>query len=415
MVLGCDIVIAADTAQFALPEPRVGRLPLDGGMVLLQRKIPYNAAMGMMLTGRRVPAAELQKMGPGQRGRPPRAARPDGATLCRRHQSLRTAVGASHQTAGAADRAAESTAGPGCPATRGDRRGHQLRRARGSAGLPAEAGTGLDRQVTPGDDRHLDPGVWGVVATPFDDTLTLDTGSLSRLVGHYAHIGVQGLTVLGVFGEAAALSRAERSTVLRTVVDVVDLPLVVGLTSLATAPAIEEAEAVLDVAGSRIAALMVQVNSPDPATTTAHLRGIARGHRHPAGHPGLPGRQRRHHSRPRATTGGRRPGGRRRGRRGQGRGATHPTRYRPPGRPGCPGVRRPRWDRTPRRAGLRLRRSHDRVLLPRGPAGVRRRVPIRWLPRRPRPCTRPTCRWSTSNNKPGSPSPSGKPAWSSAA
>ena len=91
--------------------------------------------------------------------------------------------------------------------------------------------------MTPGDDRHLDPGVWGVVATPFDDTLTLDTGSLSRLVGHYAHIGVQGLTVLGVFGEAAALSRAERSTVLRTVVDVVDLPLVVGLTSLATAPA----------------------------------------------------------------------------------------------------------------------------------------------------------------------------------
>lgn len=63
MVLGCDIVIAADTAQFALPEPRVGRLPLDGGMVLLQRKIPYNAAMGMMLTGRRVPAAELQKWG----------------------------------------------------------------------------------------------------------------------------------------------------------------------------------------------------------------------------------------------------------------------------------------------------------------------------------------------------------------
>ena len=129
--------------------------------------------------------------------------------------------------------------------------------------------------MTPGSDQHLDPGVWGVVATPFDDTLTVDTGSLSRLVGHYAHIGVQGLTVLGVFGEAAALSRAERSTVLHTVVDVVDLPLVVGLTSLATAPAIEEAEAVLEVAGSRVAALMVQVNSADPATTTAHLRGIA--------------------------------------------------------------------------------------------------------------------------------------------
>lgn len=63
LVLGCDVVVAADTAQFALPEPRVGRLPMDGGMVLLQRKIPYNAAMGMLLTGRRVPATELHRFG----------------------------------------------------------------------------------------------------------------------------------------------------------------------------------------------------------------------------------------------------------------------------------------------------------------------------------------------------------------
>ena len=63
LVLGCDIVIAAETARFALPEPRVGRLPLDGGMVLLQRKIPYNAAMGMLLTGRKVGAAELHRFG----------------------------------------------------------------------------------------------------------------------------------------------------------------------------------------------------------------------------------------------------------------------------------------------------------------------------------------------------------------
>ncbi|MEU6656029.1 enoyl-CoA hydratase-related protein [Streptomyces sp. NPDC046900] len=63
MVLGCDIVIAADTAKFGLTEPRVGRLPLDGGMVLLQRKIPHNAAMGLLLTGKRVPASELHRLG----------------------------------------------------------------------------------------------------------------------------------------------------------------------------------------------------------------------------------------------------------------------------------------------------------------------------------------------------------------
>ena len=36
MMLGCDIVVASADATFGLPEPRVGRLPLDGGMVLLR-------------------------------------------------------------------------------------------------------------------------------------------------------------------------------------------------------------------------------------------------------------------------------------------------------------------------------------------------------------------------------------------
>jgi crotonobetainyl-CoA hydratase len=63
MVLGCDIVIAAEQATFSLPEARVGRLPLDGGMTLLQRQIPFRAAMGIMLTGRRVGAAEALSLG----------------------------------------------------------------------------------------------------------------------------------------------------------------------------------------------------------------------------------------------------------------------------------------------------------------------------------------------------------------
>ncbi|HSW26706.1 MAG TPA: enoyl-CoA hydratase-related protein, partial [Burkholderiaceae bacterium] len=38
MVLGCDIVVACEEASFGLPEPLVGRMPLDGGMTLLQRQ-----------------------------------------------------------------------------------------------------------------------------------------------------------------------------------------------------------------------------------------------------------------------------------------------------------------------------------------------------------------------------------------
>jgi crotonobetainyl-CoA hydratase len=63
MVLGCDIVIAADHATFGLPEARVGRMPLDGGMVLLPRMIPEKLAMGMLLTGNRISATEAERYG----------------------------------------------------------------------------------------------------------------------------------------------------------------------------------------------------------------------------------------------------------------------------------------------------------------------------------------------------------------
>ncbi|RJQ76649.1 crotonase [Pseudonocardiaceae bacterium YIM PH 21723] len=63
MVLGCDIVIAAEHAKFGLTEPRVGRLPLGGGIPQLVRRLPHTQAMGLLLTGRRAEAAELQRMG----------------------------------------------------------------------------------------------------------------------------------------------------------------------------------------------------------------------------------------------------------------------------------------------------------------------------------------------------------------
>ncbi|MBV8186180.1 MAG: enoyl-CoA hydratase/isomerase family protein [Alphaproteobacteria bacterium] len=63
MVLGCDIVVAAEKATFGLPEPRVGRLALDGGIALLPRRMPHVWAMGMLLTGRRVSAAEALRFG----------------------------------------------------------------------------------------------------------------------------------------------------------------------------------------------------------------------------------------------------------------------------------------------------------------------------------------------------------------
>jgi crotonobetainyl-CoA hydratase len=63
MVLGCDIVIAVREARFGLPEAKVGRLPLDGGMVMLQRLIPEKIAAGLMLTGRMMSSDEALSYG----------------------------------------------------------------------------------------------------------------------------------------------------------------------------------------------------------------------------------------------------------------------------------------------------------------------------------------------------------------
>jgi crotonobetainyl-CoA hydratase len=61
--LACDIIIAAENAVFALPEPRVGLIAGGGGVHRLPRTIPIKQAMGMILTGRRVPAREGFELG----------------------------------------------------------------------------------------------------------------------------------------------------------------------------------------------------------------------------------------------------------------------------------------------------------------------------------------------------------------
>ncbi len=63
MVLGCDIVLAVESASFGLPEPRVGRIPLDGGVFQLVRQVPHHLAMGLLLTGRRISAGEAARYG----------------------------------------------------------------------------------------------------------------------------------------------------------------------------------------------------------------------------------------------------------------------------------------------------------------------------------------------------------------
>ena len=63
LALSCDLVIAAENAFFALSEPRVGLAALAGGVQYLPRAIGLPRAMGILLTGRRVPAKEAFELG----------------------------------------------------------------------------------------------------------------------------------------------------------------------------------------------------------------------------------------------------------------------------------------------------------------------------------------------------------------
>lgn len=63
LALACDIVVAADHAELALPEVTVGLIAGAGGVHRLPRLIPPKIAMGMMLTGRRLSAGEAHQFG----------------------------------------------------------------------------------------------------------------------------------------------------------------------------------------------------------------------------------------------------------------------------------------------------------------------------------------------------------------
>jgi enoyl-CoA hydratase/carnithine racemase len=63
IALACDVIVAADGARFGLPEPRVGLAALAGGLQRLPRHIPPKIAMGLMLTGKPMTAAEAHRLG----------------------------------------------------------------------------------------------------------------------------------------------------------------------------------------------------------------------------------------------------------------------------------------------------------------------------------------------------------------
>lgn len=63
MALACDLIVAAEDAQLALPEALVGWSPLGGGLQRLPRTIGIKRTMDLVLTGRSIDAREGERLG----------------------------------------------------------------------------------------------------------------------------------------------------------------------------------------------------------------------------------------------------------------------------------------------------------------------------------------------------------------
>ena len=62
IALSCDLILASENASFALPEIRSGTVA-DAASIKLPKRIPYHAAMDLLLTGRWFDANEAKQLG----------------------------------------------------------------------------------------------------------------------------------------------------------------------------------------------------------------------------------------------------------------------------------------------------------------------------------------------------------------
>ncbi len=63
LALAADLIVAANTAEFFVPEATLGIIPDSGGVLRLPRRLPRAIAMEMLMTGRRMGVDEAKKYG----------------------------------------------------------------------------------------------------------------------------------------------------------------------------------------------------------------------------------------------------------------------------------------------------------------------------------------------------------------
>jgi 4-hydroxy-tetrahydrodipicolinate synthase len=97
-------------------------------------------------------------------------------------------------------------------------------------------------------------GVYLIAVTPFTENGALDLESTDRMVDFYLERGVNGLTILGILGEATKLTAEESRTFAKRVIDRVcgRVPVIVGASAPGFAPMRELTQSVMDLGASGV-------------------------------------------------------------------------------------------------------------------------------------------------------------------
>jgi 4-hydroxy-tetrahydrodipicolinate synthase len=84
-------------------------------------------------------------------------------------------------------------------------------------------------------------GVYVIAATPFSEDGAVDLGSIDRMIDFYLSCGVQGMTILGMMGEATKLSEEESQSVTRRILKRIGgrIPVVVGVSNPGIKPMVD--------------------------------------------------------------------------------------------------------------------------------------------------------------------------------
>jgi 4-hydroxy-tetrahydrodipicolinate synthase len=120
-------------------------------------------------------------------------------------------------------------------------------------------------------------GVYTALATPFDENGEIDYRSLDRILGQQIQSGIRGFVVCGTTGESPTLSREEKKSLFRHVLEFSRgqyLDLVAGTGTNDTRESVALTTMAYDIGFRRFLAVVPYYNRPSQAGLLAHFSAI---------------------------------------------------------------------------------------------------------------------------------------------